>query len=120
MKIPRKLKIRRSKWTVKFDDKIEQTEKAVGLCIRSTKQIFISPNQDRNEIEETFIHELLHACWPEDVCSDRLEEKIIAPMAGILYSALKEGRLLVPGAHAPATDAKRAKLKKTSSRKRKA
>lgn len=120
MKIPHKLKIRRSKWTVKFDDKIEQTEKAVGLCIRSTKQIFISPNQDRNEIEETFIHELLHACWPEDICSDRLEEKIVAPMAEVLYNALKESKLLVPGLHQPAIGAKRAKPKKTSSRKRKA
>lgn len=117
MKIPIKLKIRRSDWTIKFDKDIETTEKAVGLCIRDTKRILISPNQDRNEIEETFIHELLHACWPEDTCSHRLEEKLVERVAAVLTKTLRDNKLLVMGKHEPAHVTQ--KLRKASRRKRK-
>jgi hypothetical protein len=104
MRIPKKLKIRRATWNVTFDNSIEKTDKAVGLCIDSTKKIVISPDSDRNETEETFIHELLHACWPKDVCGDRLEEKLIRSLSPILYKALKDNDLLVSGSHEPEFD----------------
>lgn len=90
MKIPKKLKIRRSTWKVELDETIEQTENAVGLCIPGSKKIVISPNQTRNEREETFLHELIHACWPDDVCGPRMEENIVNKLAPVLLKALKD------------------------------
>lgn len=90
MKIPKKLKIRRSTWKVEIDETIEETEDAVGLCIPSSRKIVLSPNGTRNEREETFLHELLHACWPDDACGARLEEKIVGELAPVLLKALKD------------------------------
>lgn len=93
MKIPRKLKIKRSTWSVSIDDSIEEKYNAVGLCKHSSKEIVISPDQTRNEMEETLLHEILHACFPNDVCSDRLEEKIVNKLAPALLHVLKANKL---------------------------
>lgn len=101
MRIPKKLKIRRAVWDVKFSESIRKTDQAIGLCLRSTKEIFIAPDMARNDIEETFIHELLHASWPANTCSHRLEESIIRKLSPVLYKALIENKLLVKGEHEP-------------------
>ena len=94
MKIPKILKIRRSKWTVDFDETIEESYDAVGLCIRRSKRILISPNQTQAEIEDTLIHELLHASWPDGICSDRLEEAIVSKLSRVFLGVLKDNNLL--------------------------
>lgn len=93
MKLPRKLKIKRSTWQVKFDESIEKTDDAVGLCVFSSKKILISPNQDSNDLADTLLHEILHAIWPTDLCGDKLEEKLVARLAGSLLQILQDNKL---------------------------
>lgn len=93
MKIPDELKIRRSTWRIVIDDKIENTHNAVGLCIYSTKRIVLSPDQSRNELEDTFLHEILHACFPNGIVADRTEEKIVRRLAPVLLRVLHDNDL---------------------------
>lgn len=92
MKIPDKVKIGRSTWKVIVSDSIDSYG-AIGLCVYGDKEIFLSPNQTRNEMEETFLHELLHACWPDDECSPKLEEKLISKLSPILLKTLKANKV---------------------------
>jgi len=93
MKIPRKVKIRKATWKVSINEDIERKHNAVGLCKYNAKEIILSPNQPRNELEETFMHEILHACWPEDECSQKLEEKIIRKMSPVLFEFFKKNKI---------------------------
>lgn len=93
MKIPRKVRIRKTMWKVSMNDDIEHKHNAVGMCNYKAKEIILSPNQPRNELEETFLHEILHACWPETACSQKLEEKIIGEMSPVLFEVLKKYKL---------------------------
>lgn len=95
MRIPKKLTIRKSKWEVTLTrgHKKLDTRRYRGMCYLNTRQIFIDSGLTRNEREETFVHELLHACWPEGVCGNRLEEAIIESLSRTLYDVLKKNRL---------------------------
>lgn len=97
MKIPTNIQINDSTWTIQLDAEIEKTHGAVGLCIYDLQKILISPNQDRNEIEETFIHELLHACFPDNVCSPKLEEKIVKQLSITLTKTLRDNKIRLGG-----------------------
>jgi len=96
VRIPKKLLIRKAKWEVILTrgHKKLDTRRYRGMSYLNTHQIFIDSGLPRNEREETFIHELLHACWPEDACGDRLEEAIIESLSRTLYDALRKNRLL--------------------------
>jgi hypothetical protein len=109
VRIPKRLKIRRAIWDVEFDDSIVENEHAVGMCIRATKKILITPNMARNEIEETFLHELLHALFTWIPCSHRQEELIIARLSPLLYKALTNNNLMAAGRHEPKKPIKRSR-----------
>ncbi len=95
MHIPKSFKLRKSIWKVSFDPKQIDTSIYMGQCDTTKHKIFIDPELTRNELEETFVHELLHACFPPNICNDAVEEQIVSKMSKVLYQALiKNKRLL--------------------------
>jgi Zn-dependent peptidase ImmA (M78 family) len=87
MKIPTKLKIKRSIWNILYDKQILDSNNAVGLCFTKEKIIYIYPNQSKAEIQHTLTHELLHACFPGGTCTVKREEKIVNHIAQTLHNA---------------------------------
>ena len=59
-----------------------------GLCLRTAREIQIDDTITGDEREETFLHELMHACIRERV-SDEAEERLVDRMAPRLLAALK-------------------------------
>lgn len=88
MHIPRFLMINKKRWRITQDAEALDTKKYNGMCLLDHQQILIDPALSRNDKDQTFIHELLHACWPGGLCSDRTEEKIIRELAVVLTPAL--------------------------------
>ncbi len=97
MRIPKKFKLNNKTWEVSVKDKkkFKKDERLMGVCYRNLHKIFINPSLTRNEIEETFVHELLHACWPPSLCSNKLEEKLVEKLAVTLYATLKKNKKLL-------------------------
>jgi hypothetical protein len=90
MYIPKSVRIKKSKWKIILSDIKLDTKMYNGLCIHQSREILIDPNLPRNEIEETFIHELLHACFPDGICSYKKEEMIVTELARHLQPVWKQ------------------------------
>ena len=89
MRIPRSVKIKKSVWKITLDETKLDTRQYNGMCVPDHKEILIDPKLPRNDLEETFIHELLHACFPAKTCSYNKEEEIVASLARVLTPVLK-------------------------------
>jgi len=95
VRIPKSFRFKRSRWVVKFGGKKLDTTKYRGICYLDSKEIFIDPSITRNDQEETFVHELLHSIFPADVCSEKMEEKIVEKLSRSLYEVLKRNKNLL-------------------------
>jgi len=83
--IPPHLKINGRKWKVRFDF-IEDN----GECDYEARTITISEKLDKQDAEETFLHEVLHALIPEaSVWDETTEELVVSLMAPRLLATLK-------------------------------
>lgn len=91
MNIPKSLKIKHHKWKIIFTDKKSKlnTKKYNGMCVHADKEILIDPKLSRNDKEETFWHELLHAIFPDDVCSNKKEERIVFALGEQLWPIMQ-------------------------------
>jgi hypothetical protein len=89
MHIPRYIKVKKRIWQVRYSKSLLAINKCVGLCDPNTRNIFIYPRQSADMIEHTFIHELLHACFPENIVGADREEYIVTHLARRLNSCLK-------------------------------
>ena len=93
MKIPQKLNIKGRIWDVVFNPDLEDIDNAVGLCVYGVRKIFLSSNQGKRELPDTFLHEILHSIFPHKLCSHKKEEKIIEKLAGRLLQVLRDNKL---------------------------
>lgn len=57
MKIPKSIDVFGTRYRVKFVD----TDLFAGLCDSSKKTIFINANQNKEQILNTYLHEVFHA-----------------------------------------------------------
>lgn len=99
MKIPKKLHINGFDWDIIWSQDIADEGSCYGSAHLSKQKMFLSPSGTKQKIEETFIHEILHAVWWQQcinnmIDDDTAEEKIINALAFGLYQVLKDNNLL--------------------------
>jgi hypothetical protein len=91
--IPRRVRLRGRSWRVRTSRTLWRDERAVGLCRKEEREILISASLTRREREVTLCHEILHALWPEGVCSAEDEERIIARLEEPFRALLLSGQV---------------------------
>jgi len=95
MKIPNKIKIAGHNYKVKFDDERLGKKGLVGQCNEDFKEIRICKYYNskrarvKSEIEETFMHEILHAV-NRNYNNSSLSEKAIDRLSNGLYQVFKD------------------------------
>ncbi len=92
--IPKKIKIKKSWWKVKFTDELSNKYKKElkgfhGLTWFRLKEIHLCNEQSQRQAASTFLHELLHAC-SNDAISERAEEKFIRDVEPNLLKVLSQ------------------------------
>ncbi|MDA2921691.1 hypothetical protein MYX07_00310 [Patescibacteria group bacterium AH-259-L07] len=99
MKIPKKIKVGGHIYKVIYPYRFKEREDLYGRTNEGRKEIFVT-NLDANgnklpqtKIEETFLHELLHAV-DQTYNNNDLKEEIVARMGEGLYQVLKDNKLL--------------------------
>ena len=88
MRIPKYIKIKRSRWKIVVDERQLNTKKYNGLCYPTDRLILIDSKLSKKNMEETMIHELLHASFPSNICSFNKEEEIVTKLATVLTPVL--------------------------------
>lgn len=87
MRIPKTVNILGAKWRVKRAPLHKQ--RLYGKTVGATRTITIDSNLPPQLAEETFLHELMHAClWPEALPLDT-EEHFIRLLSPRLLDVLK-------------------------------
>jgi hypothetical protein len=88
MYIPTELKIGGKIWKVIIDHKKLDISKYMGLCKFDTREILLNSKLPRNKLEEVFLHEYLHATFPEFIVGEVREERIVLHLASKLYKSM--------------------------------
>lgn len=90
MKIPNKINIC-GKWHDVIIKKLDDSDN-YGLYATNDCKIYLCSDVDRQIIEETFLHEILHGA--DMVMGNYLSEEQIKTLSKLLYQILKDNRLL--------------------------
>jgi hypothetical protein len=94
LRIPKKLRIDGKIWRVRKSSTLLKREGNLGMCVPSDRYISISTEQTRLESEETFLHEILHSVFPNNLVGDATEEKIVESLSVALYDVLINNKLV--------------------------
>jgi hypothetical protein len=95
LKIPKTLKLGKETWKIKFDPDLVERENAVGMCYRDKPLILLSPDQTTQELNATFLHELLHAMLVnQHYISRAKEEKIVELISQSLEEVMRRNNLV--------------------------
>jgi len=98
MKIPKKLKVAGLEYDVKTDYKFHQANTLCGQCdhqgqeIRITGKCSDNNQRKRDSVEETFIHEMLHAI-DRNYNNSALSEQQVTRLSTGLYQVLKDNKM---------------------------
>ena len=60
-----------------------------GLSSPDSRLIELEANQAPSRLEQTFIHEALHACWPRGIVGDETEEALVGLMTEPLLDVVR-------------------------------
>lgn len=93
--MPRTIRIGEDVWKVKQDYPLVHPKYGLsdGLCDFDAKTIWLSRRLSMKAKQETLLHELLHAVWPEGIVSHRVEEKIVHGIDEKLLKVILENKL---------------------------
>lgn len=101
MTIPKELKVGGLMYDVIFSKQVADEGQVFGSTHFKNQTIYLDPDQKANKIEETFIHEALHAVWWQsglsarhDKETPRLQEEIISALSFGIFQVLKDNDLL--------------------------
>lgn len=98
MKIPKTLKISGFTWNIKYSTEITKDDNVYGTTHHATQTIFLDPNLPQQQMEQVFLHELMHVVfWHYGLTrmvDDKQEEIIINAASMGLYDALSRNGLL--------------------------
>lgn len=94
--IPRTLRIRGKRWTIKRECELDGKEardmkNSVGMTRRDLREIHLSERETGYPLSSTLLHEILHACSRQTV-DWRTEEKFIKDVEGALLDVLRQLR----------------------------
>jgi hypothetical protein len=85
-RLPRTVQVNGERWRVLLKPLARRG--LDGLCRPDVREIHIDESLTAEERDETFLHELMHACVREPV-SLRVEERLVNRMAPRLLAALE-------------------------------
>lgn len=94
MEIPRKLTIRGATWKVRLVSGFAKRTGQWGLCNYSKQVITLDRGMSDHAMGVTFIHEVLHAIWPDGVVENEVEEKLINILDRRLFATLKKNKII--------------------------
>lgn len=95
MKIPKKIKIGPHTYKIKYQKGMSKNHSVLGQTRMLDGVIAIDPEQIQTQLEDTFIHEILHAInmQVEFVNRDRdVEESAIIKLSPLLLQIIKENK----------------------------
>lgn len=97
LRVPKTLVIRGQTWRVQLHDpgtlKDDDGNHAFGYCDTDARVIKLERSDDPETVEDTFIHELLHACFhTTSIVRESTEEKIVRAVTPPLMEAMKQLR----------------------------
>jgi hypothetical protein len=95
IRIPKKLRTPGGTYKIKKSSTLEKRQGLLGMCVEVNKYISIDCNQSKIEMEKTFVHEALHSVFPNNMCSDKLEEEIVRALEEGLHYILTHNKLIV-------------------------
>jgi hypothetical protein len=87
MRIPRSLEINGKRWRVVRKPLAHLGDS--GRCYPGSREIQLDPYLTREELEDTFLHELIHACLREPWAT-KAEERMVARLTPRLLKAMKD------------------------------
>lgn len=89
MKIPKTIKVGAKTYKVELTEMLHENG-SCGVTHPDLGVIQLSDKLPKDELEITFLHEVLHACWNFAGISRENEEEVITQLSPILYTVLKE------------------------------
>lgn len=99
-KIPKKIKVGGMWWTIeRVDEKNpEKNENNMGRTLFRQKKILIQKDLHHQQLENTFLHELLHVCMYESRLTwdldDKIEESVVSRLGNVLYQVLHDNKII--------------------------
>lgn len=95
MKIPKTIKIGPHVYAITYEKGFLENHNAYAQTRNSKTQIILDPDVSQSQLEESFIHEILHAIDNQILMFDRgKDEEPISRLAPRLLEVLKENNLL--------------------------
>lgn len=88
MKIPKKLKVGAHIYTVKLVKSAGLAEGELGNTDIAHNKMVIDTNQEPDQVEETFIHEIFHAI------NNQLDHAMLESLAHQFHQVLRDNKLL--------------------------
>lgn len=99
-KIPKKIKVGGIWWTVERVDEKNPEKNENNMCrtLFRHKKILLQKDLHHQQLESTFLHELLHVCmlearltWDLD---DKVEESVVSRLSNVLYQVLCDNKII--------------------------
>ena len=97
MKIPSTVKIKTKTYTIEYDKEQLRDDNRYGVCYHTKQKIILDKTQKREQLEVSFLHELLHAIIDTSALRKELkteeEEKVVTSLAEDLLLVIKVNNL---------------------------
>lgn len=118
MQIPKRLRIGSKVWKIVSDSTKFDSARLDGICVFRTRTIYLNNMIDRDEYEITYLHELLHALWPNNIITSKMEEKLVDKLSRDLHAVIKMNPGVIKCKNANIPKAKRGKRAVSNKRKK--
>jgi len=97
MKIPTKVKIKAKTWTLNYDKELLRDDHNYGVCYPTKLKIVLDATQPKDQLENSFFHELIHAIIDSSALrtdlSRDLNEKVAVTIAEDLLHVIRQNNL---------------------------
>ena len=92
MKIPETIQIAGKTVKIIYDEKLSVKESFNGACYADQSEIILDPSLDRQKLEQTFLHEVLHFINKVRGLSETQfdDEPHVYPLSELLYQVIKQ------------------------------
>lgn len=98
-KRPKRVKIGSFEYKIIYEKLLGEVP-ASGMTSSGTTTLFLNPNQSKQQLKDTLIHEILHGLWKQtsllvrfpDESDDSPGELIIQDLSAMIYSFIRDNR----------------------------
>lgn len=93
MTIPASIKIGAQIYSVRFEKGLNHNHNAAGQSRHLKNEIILDPDQAQTQIEDTFLHEVLHCIdWQQKIFSSDEDEAQISRLTSLLLQVIKDNK----------------------------